>query len=107
MKGRHPKTFTTPVIENCEPNFRFGSTPAIENSEPNLWKGWEAVIRSRRILTAKVRLNEGKTSLFQHGTGRKFEIRRVRFQAHWLGLVRRAERKYLTRLKPAVWKMPE
>jgi hypothetical protein len=25
MKGRHPKTFTTPVIENREPYFRFGS----------------------------------------------------------------------------------
>jgi hypothetical protein len=23
-EGRHPKTFTTPVIENRKPNFRFG-----------------------------------------------------------------------------------
>jgi hypothetical protein len=34
-----------------------------------------------------------KTSVFQHRTGRRLEIRRVRFQAHQLRLVRRAERK--------------
>jgi hypothetical protein len=72
---------------------RFGSTPAIENSEANLRKGWKPVIRSSRILTAKVRLDEGKTSLFRHETRRRLEIWSA-FQAHRLGLVRRAERKY-------------
>jgi hypothetical protein len=44
-------------------------------------------------LTAEVHLDEGKTSVFQHRTGRWLEIRRVRFQAHRLRLVRREERK--------------
>jgi hypothetical protein len=52
--------------------------------------GGEAVIRSSRILTSKVRLDEGKTSAFQHTKRRRLEIRRVRFQAPRLGLVRRA-----------------
>jgi hypothetical protein len=70
----------------------------------NFSYGWIAVIRSRRILTAKVRLDEGKTSLFQHRTGRRLEIRRAGFQAHRLGLVRRAESKY-NEVKPAVWEI--
>ena len=44
-------------------------------------------------LTAEVRLDDGKTSVFQHRTGRWLEIRRARFQAHWHRLVRRAERR--------------
>jgi len=44
-------------------------------------------------LTAEVRLDEGKTSVFQQRTGRWLEIRRVHFQAPRLRLVRRAERK--------------
>ena len=44
-------------------------------------------------LTAEVRLDEGKTSVFQQRTGRLLEIRRVHFQAPRLRLVRRAERK--------------
>ena len=44
-------------------------------------------------LTAEVRLDEGKTSVFQHKTGCWLEIRRIRFQAYRLRLVRRAERK--------------
>jgi hypothetical protein len=44
-------------------------------------------------LTAEVRLDEGKTSVFQQRTGRWLEFRRVHFQAPRLRLVRRAERK--------------
>jgi hypothetical protein len=44
-------------------------------------------------LTAEVRLDEGKTTVFQQRTGRWLEIRRVHFQAPRLRLVRRAERK--------------
>jgi hypothetical protein len=40
------------VIENCEPNRRFGSTPAIENSEANLRKGWKADTRSSHLIVA-------------------------------------------------------
>ena len=43
--------------------------------------------------TAEVHLDEGKTSVFQHRMGRWLEIRRVRFKAHRLRLVRREERK--------------
>lgn len=42
---------------------------------------------------AEVPLDEGMTSVFQYRTGRWLEIRRVRFQAHRLRLVRRAERR--------------
>ena len=56
-----------------------------------------SVMRSAALrpltLTAEVRLDEGKTSVFQQRTGRWLEIRRVRFQAPRLRLVRRAERK--------------
>ncbi len=38
--------------------------------------------------------DDGKTSVFQHGTGRRLEIRRVRRQAQRIGLVGRAKRKY-------------
>jgi hypothetical protein len=44
-------------------------------------------------LTAEVRLDEGKTRVFQHKAGCWLEIRRIRFQAYRLRLVRRAERR--------------
>ncbi len=53
--------------------------------------------RSRHILDRALRRgngsDEGKISVFQHRTGRWLEIRRPRFQAHRLPLVRRVERK--------------
>ena len=36
--------WSTPAIENSEPNFRKGSTPATENYEANLRKGWTAEV---------------------------------------------------------------
>jgi hypothetical protein len=36
--------------------------------------GWKAVIRSSRISRQRVRLDEGKTSVFQHRKGRRLEV---------------------------------
>jgi hypothetical protein len=34
MKGRHPETFTTPVIENREPYFGFGVESRVSLKPP-------------------------------------------------------------------------
>jgi hypothetical protein len=40
---------------------------------------WRYAVFRPPTLTAEVRLDDGKTSVFQHRTGRWLEIRRVRF----------------------------